>query len=424
MKEISLEQLLMASTPKGSNNDWFVEKVMVSLKDSQSSIPSRITRTINHPRRKLLNMLCNVPKLAAILLGLLGIFAVSGTAFAVYTLWPKPEVQTNSIHQNQFGRTQIIASLHECGGEPDTSTYEIKKGSTLSSNEVKTILQAKCEMDDISKWATNSGIMPKEDWTKTPKLPVLGAQEVYTILSPVASKVSAITNSQLSLTGDQYNSPKDSLTLSPDTKYIVNGDEARQGDIHTGDAVLYIQRTTEKWMQNPNDENRLVSQVVKKDTLYVIKVDLPFEYYGPTKQNMIIQRKPCIGNEQDSCLQGGSIDLYENLAVLQSRTPADVSANPLREIQAIIQSYSGTSVTAKSSSGRVFTFTLPSNIIAQFNTTRSSSYNDIQIGAGDMIDVRYFEPASEHSLQPAQNNLESVNLVIDFIYKSDPIKKY
>jgi len=41
-----------------------------------------------------------------------------------------------------------------------------------------------------------------------------------------------------------------------------------------------------------------------------------------------------------------------------------------------------------------------------------------------MIDVRYFEPAEKRSLQLAQNNIESVNLVIDFIYKSDPIKKY
>jgi hypothetical protein len=155
-------------------------------------------------------------------------------------------------------------------------------------------------------------------------------------------------------------------------------------------------------------------------------MELPFEYYGPTKQNQLIERMPCIGNPEDSCLDGGGVNLYEKLDVHSERYSNKelMEQFQIRRLQAAIQTYNGKLLTVKTSSGRIFTLSLPSDVIATYNTEHSATYNNTKIGVGDMLDITYIELGSERKTTLDATDIQDINYVTDFMYKSDPIKKY
>jgi hypothetical protein len=432
MKNYTFEQLCIGAAPMdGHLNIAFADEVMQRIQQTNpSSLEKAVRRADKQRKASMFATLRHLPKFALVLLAFLTLLTVTGTAYAIYTLWPKPVVHTSQAVQNQFGRTQVIASFENCASQPQNSTFEIKTNSTLSPDELPKVLQARCEMNEIEKWAhsnkiTSDRLARSPDGRRTTQA---GDVEEWTNLSSVGSKVVSITPTSLSLTGDEYNTPKDPLTLTPETKFIVNGNDAAREDIRPGDAVLFI-----KWdkyqYQNKHtpvqEKPVLMSETLDSKVLYVIKVDLPFEYYGPIKQNQIIERKACSGNPEDSCLDGGGVVLYEDLDIYQQHGGQILDQTAaIKTVQAIIQSHDGNVVTAKSSSGRIFTVTLPWDIISSFNTARNSGYNNVKIGVGDILDITYLEKTDEHATSLDAHKIAGVNVVIDFINKGDPIKKY
>jgi hypothetical protein len=432
MKNYTLEQLLISSIPHIDGiNTKFTDTVMSHVRQANRSAMTKAIRHSTAPRRSgIFTRLRHLPKIALLLLAVITLLGLTGTAYAIYTLWPKPVINTSPSSKNQFGRTQIIVSFENCVNQQN-STFEIKSKSTLHPDELPKVLQARCEMSEIEKWAQDNKITSDRlsrhrfDGRRTTKA---GDIEEWTALSSVGSKVASLTPAALSLTGDEYNTPKEPLTITPETKYIVDGSAADRKDIKPGDTVMYIKwdRSQYKLRGDSTPERPiLLSEILESKVLYVIKVGLPFEYYGPIKQNQIVERKPCYGNPQDSCLDGGSVDLYEDLSVSQGygSQVVDQSAT-YRHLQAVIQSHKGNVITVKSSSGRIFTLTLPWDILTAFNTSRSGRYNNVKIGVGDMLDINYIEKTNEHATSLDSRTISDVNFVIDFIRKDDPIKKY
>lgn len=431
MKNVTSEQLFIASSPATDHvMTPFIDAVMSRIQ-RDAPLHRQFPKPLRRKKQSLLQRLRHMPAFALFAIVLLALVAVSGTAYAVIQLWPKPHVELKPAVKNQFGRSQVIASFDNCSDQPKNSTFEIKKGSTLDPKELPQVLQARCEKKEIEKWANDNKLTSTgldRHMRGSTGITKEGDIEDWGQVSSVASKVVSITPSALSLTGDEYNSPKEPLVLTSATKFIVNGNEAKREDIKPGDAVLFIKwdKRQYKFSSTPvQAEPVLLGQLIESKVTYVIKVDLPFEYYGPTKQNQIIEREACYGNPDDTCINGGGVDLYENLNANKERSDKIVSGEIVtRHLQAVIQAHAGNVITVKSSSGRVFTLTLPTDILAGFNRTRSAGYGNIKIGVGDTLTIDYQEKANEHTTSLGADKITNVDFAIDFIQKSDPVKKY
>ena len=367
----------------------------------------------------------HLPKLAVLAIAIAALSVVGGTAYAVYkVLWENPSVTVNEPTTNQFGRTQVIASFENCTNQSNETTFEIKRGSTLDPSEIGKILQARCELESLREWSGAN---------KPPKGPNPSMQETegnysqtMKMASSVASKVVSLDATSLTLTGDEYNTPKDPLVITPETEYIVGNHQANKNEIHPGDAVLYVHDLTYEFVTVKTETGYdTSSHTTKQVTTHVVKVDLPFEYYGPGKQNQIAKREPCMNNTQDSCVQTAAIDIYEDYSggIQGFDDPAN-STKEYREIQGIMTEHNGATVTIKSSSGRIFTMTTPSDIITNFNQNRSAEYNGVTIAPGDLLMVRYIVDKTDDGLTLEGLQVNSVYVALNMIQKGDPLQKY
>lgn len=418
MKQSNIEQKLLVSRPDeiAPLDGAFTNRVMTDIARTEI-LSSAVRRMKVNTKETCFMKLHHLPKFAAVILAIITLLAVSGTAYAMYTLlWQHPKVTTQTPTTNQFGRIQTIASFTDCQDQQTQATFEIKQGSTLEPSEISKVLQARCEMTAIRAW---TGESKTPDGSFRPPEPGVAIKEEISS-SSVASKISAINNTSVSLIGDEWNSPKESLAITPDTKYIANNAEATANEFHVDDAVIYVQKHTMKYTTIKTDTgSSSTGEAVKSTLTYLIKVGLPFEYYGPGKQNQLAERTPCLGNEQDSCVQAARIDLFGPLA---GRPTPSVTA--IRDIQGIITKHEGTSLTIKSSSGRLFTMTTSSDVIREFNETRSGVYNNVTVDVGDMLSIQYLEDIHSHAIILNPSQINHIALTLTMIQKSDPLKKY
>jgi hypothetical protein len=426
MNVLNFDALLLAAKPTSySANSKFTDTVMQKVKHSEISSSSIRKMSVNK-KETFIMKLKHLPKFAVIAIAVGGLLILSATTYAAYKLlWDRPSVTVQEPTTNQFGRTQVIASFENCANQSAATTFEVKAGSTLDPSEIGKILQARCELEALREWSGTN---------KAPKGPNPAMQQTegtYTqtmrMTSPVASKVVSINPTSLALTGDQYNTPKDPLTLTDKTQYIVDNHESTIDQIRPGDNVLYVYDITNDFVTKKTATGYSTSSTSAKDmaVTHLVKVDLPFEYYGPSKQNQIAEREACMGNPQDSCVQTAAVDLYENYPTTVT-LPNSNGEPPFdsREIQGIIIDHSGTTVKIQSSSGRTFTITTPSDIITNFNLYRSAEYNNITVQKGDLLMVRYAVDKSSTSLELSSSEIRSVYVALNMIQKGDPIQKY
>lgn len=420
-----LSLLLIAARPDMYDSRIeFTDKVMSAIQSTEI-LSTRMRKMNVNKKETFIMKLRHLPTFVVIAIALGAVLLLGGTTYAIYkTLWKEPTVTVQKPITNQFGRTQVIASLENCGDQSAAATFEIKSGSTLDPSEIHKILQARCEMDIIRNWSGANMLGAGGS-----RQPVEGTSTaVMTMMSPVASKIVSIDATSLALTGDEYNTPKDPLALTAETQYIVDNQLSTVDKLMPSDAVVYVEEITSQVVtkKTPTGYSSGGSPISRKTT-HVVKVDLPFEYYGPSKQNQIAQREACSGNPQDSCVQTASVDLYEapNTVILKP-DPLDKNkfTNEMRSVQGVLTEYNGSTLKIKSSSGRLFTLETPSDIVANFNDNRSSNYNNTKVEVGDLIIVSYIVDKTYTSLSLNSSHIISINLGLSLIYKSDPIKKY
>lgn len=412
MKKVSFDTQLIASAPTNSTHDKsFTDRVMSKLKSLPAGvdfIPNK-----NTVMQSFFSRLSYLPKFVVVLLAVAALTLLSGTAYAAYkVLWEQPQVTTHIPTSNEFGRTQIVAKFENCIDQSNEATFEIKSGSKLDSTEVGEILQARCELMAIQNWSGENAVQPGSD-----RVPEEGvSQSSMVMVYPSASKVVSISNTELSLTGDEY-APEGSLDLNESTQFIANNTVTTRDQIRAGDTVLFVQNivTNDLTARNENNEYVTSGMPTSREITYVIKVNLPFEYYNASKQNQIAQRQDCLGNTQDSCVQAQLIDLY-------SSSPSGHNTQK-RTIQGIITEHKGNTITIQASSGRTFTINTPYDIVSKFNQNTAAN-NGLSIGQGDLIQASYIVKKDDKPLTLNDSNILSVQLGLNIIRKNDSVEKY
>lgn len=415
MKDFTFEQLILASsTAKVDTNNIFVDSVMNKINKGSPLLnqltDERMTRQVSFFQK-----VRRLPAFIILIIAIIGTLTITGTVYAITQLWLKPIVHTDAPVQNAGGRLELSASLFNCGAEAEQQTLEIKRMSTIDPAEINKILQARCEMNAIQEVVSPRDKAPVH--SNTPE----GDEVVeYVSVSPEAYKVTSLTRDNLTLSHEVTSPLTLSFKLAPETKYFVNNQETSSDSIHPGDTILYVMYTKNR-LSDDNDPNRFKTNddELEKEITYVIKTDLPIEYYGSEKQNQLARRAPCYGNSKDSCVEGGGIDLYENY---KNVLVPDQSI--MREIQIKLTSIEGSKLVGVSSSGRSLSTNLPTNIIETFNAAKSSLYNNTTISVGDTLLIRYSEPIDQENTTIDADHVAYVGLVIEIINKNDPVEKY
>lgn len=415
MKKTSFEAQLIAAAPSNNAVDrHFTDKVMQKIHLMQMAAES--VDSTDASRQPLFAKLRHLPRFAIVVLAIALLTLLGGSAYALYkTLWEQPNVTTGMPTTNQLGRKQFTASLEHCGDQNLEATFEVKAGNTLDPAEISKILQARCELEVIRNWSGENNPQPGASQKPTAGI----SQSSMVMVYPTAGKVASINGTSLSLTGDQH-LPTEPLPLNKETQYVVGNSPATQDQIHTGDSVLFVenialkQTTTET---KPGQYNTTGIPTAHTIT-YVIKLDLPFEYYNSAKQNQVAERQACSGNPQDSCVQTQLVDLYSPSGMTK---PGSGTAHI---VQGIITELNGKTMKMQSSSGRVFTLTTPSDIVTDFNQHKSSLYDNTKVAVGDLLQVSYLANKNSSDLELDSSRIISIQLALSVVQKNDSVQKY
>lgn len=422
MKDLLFDARIIAARPVGYKvNTEFTDKVMKSIM-SPEILSSQIRRMSVIKKETLFMKLRHLPKLAIVAIALGTLLLLSGTAYAAYQLlWQKPEVQVSKPTTSVSGRHEVAISLAQCGDANLGSRYELKKSATITADEVPMVVKAQCELGVINAWAQTA--YPSDDLRARP-ITNREYDSVH-ISTSMATHIKSREGSSITFMGlTKYNQTDTTLQPASSVRYIADGKEVTAGAITENDPIVYI--TSDKSHMIPSsdctDQQCSATGTMPTRTLLaVVKLSLPFESYDQYAWQSLAERQTCAGNPEDSCLTGntGSIDLYQGGATIT------VNRTVMKEIQGVITSINGKTVTIRSSSGASFAVTTPTDVVNAYNTNKASRYyNGQTVKIGSSLVARYVETESEHSKNLAANSLISLQLQIEIVGKNDPVKSY
>ena len=385
----TLEQQLICARPDhAAGNQAFVNGVMEHLPRRPRAILPRLTWLRQRPAM-------------VVLLAVLGALLLGGGAYAAYRLWQQPKAHVSAPHLNSFGRVEAGLATQDCPGVSPQTSLELKRGSADRAAQLTGIAQARCELQAITSWANQK--WPIHENQRQVLVSTLGS------INSVSSK--AIT----------ARSPEgDTRTVQLDKDTIFVNEQAQTtsvGAFSVGDVTAVVELDS----YGPQ-----MGAPTSRQTLAVVRLSLPPAYYGENAQNSVVDRLPCTGNPEDSCISGGaqaSIDVWPRGSEAPSQTPQDGSHRSY-QIQGRLIGHSGTQLQIRGSSGKVYRFTFATDIIANFNTNYAANYQGVTIAIGDLLDLHYTQlPGQDHAvIQPHEASF--VSLLLDQNGKQAPMHKY
>ncbi|MCL2037421.1 hypothetical protein FWG95_00195 [Candidatus Saccharibacteria bacterium] len=412
-----LTKLVIARPDDSPVDEAFTSRVMqkVTSQNLAAKLPGKSPHRGRFGRLSFAKVLI-IAILSLVLLG-------GGTFVAaeiISRLYPQPSVEIEKTTKSPSGRTAIFFNVNDCKIDSNqTAYYEIKRGSDLTTDDVQKILQAQCEMKAIGE-AFGEGLMPLSS-----KLPMeqAGVYEVGETghMMHSAATVASLNHNELTYV-DEYDE-QTTITLTEKTNYVVDGAAAAKSDIKAGDVITVVSNVKMKYTVTLKEGGSSAQgEAISSTPTHVVKLSLPAKYYRYDLFNQLTARDVCNANPQDICSHGASVDLY------LKGTPDMALGDTVeaREISGTLISHNGASFQIKSSSGRIFTVTTPSDIITSFNRNQSAKYNNATVEIGDTIQIIYMADRNQpddRNLNPEQ--LIHISLSLEMLNaKTDPIQKY
>jgi len=97
----------------------------------------------------------------------------------------------------------------------------------------------------------------------------------------------------------------------------------------------------------------------------------------------------------------------------------------MKEIQGVVTELGGLSITVRASSGTLYTFATPTDIVAAYNNGRAAQYyNNLTVNVGSTLSITYAEKVGQHEKSLPASSLQSVVLRGEIISKGDQLKSY
>lgn len=416
MKSARLDALLVASQKVQLGDGAFTDRVMNAIQSPE--ILSSQLRTMNVTKKETFYMkLKHLPKFAIVAIALAALALLSTGVYAAYQLlWSKPSVDVSSLTTSTSGRKEVKLSAANCGGRDMAERYELKKNAIITESQVADVVKAQCELQAISTWVEETyprSIPPDPMVTRK-------AHDEKRAYASMALQVKTINEGSMTFAAQQkYGVSEETVSLNKDVLYIADGAVVAADKIVTGDPVVYVTIDTTHVVPNADCTEQScgsTGNLVSKEIKAIVKLSYAFKNYDPLAWQSLAERTACAGNPADSCVNGASIDLFMGSTVPDEGT--------YKEIQGMITEINAKTVKIRSSSGTIFTVTTSSDVIAEFNTKRSSLYQNKQITVGSSLAVSYGEKEGEHTKTITPAMLMRVNFQLEMVSKGDPLKPY
>lgn len=349
----------------------------------------------------------------SLLLFIVGISLISGTAYAVTLLWPQLDQSISEPQKSASGRVSIAVA--NCD-KPDTvKRYELKSGAPVASDRLNDVVKAKCELNAISEWSDQAFSTDRPEMRPANK-PGTVFERSYATPAMFANQLIRINQNSLTI-ADHATGVEHDIAISTDTTIIADGQYIQLTDLTPGDSVAYVSLSTITTKNRADCTNEKCDAEVVSTTesiLAVIKLKYEAAIYRAVPYLTALTM--CAGNPADECPELSSVDLYQRLDGASDMEWADISGK--------IVGYTDQAITVTTTSGREVTVGTPWNIIGRFNAEKSSGYG-MSIDAGDTLWFTYGQaPGQSNAADIPWNQLVWVRLLVEPLSKAGPYPKY
>jgi hypothetical protein len=317
------------------------------------------------------------------------------------------------------GRTEYtVGAFADCTTTREPANkFEIKKDApALSDQEVKKILQARCELDWVSGFV-------KSTWPTSST----GDTVTYARAETVA-QLKSMSDSTISIT---YQGGESQLNMlaGHTLEVYTSGKKISRDELKPGDAIFPVVRVTEKKVdsQGPDPRAQTGQQPQVLGVIGVLKMSLPYDYYQKM-QSYITEVHACYGNQTADCPNTSSIDVYPRAGgegATNTYFDHALDTASFKEITGTVTELSANQVKLKSSTGQLYTVQLADNGFADYNTTYAPAYHSPEalVKIGSTVSVSYKESEPAATIQARQ--ILRITLLLEMTNpKQDAIKQY
>jgi len=407
MKAMFFEAQLIAVRPDSYEpNRLFTDRVMSRISKSEI-LSTQIRKTSVNKKETLFMRIRHLPKLAIVAIAISVLLFLTGTAYAVVqTVNHLSKVTVKDSGTNEFGREQLNVTFNSCDVQKDEgTTYELKRGSNLSSEDGAKVLQAMCDMDVITTWIQNdAGSKEKMGGTDTALI------RLGSTLS-VADTVKAIQGKKLTL-------ERGEKALPENVRVIENNKEVPLESVKPGDTVIYFLPAQYKGFSSSDNE-------ADTDGAIVFKLPLETKYYSLDYRSYVNVRSACDNNPERECLKSNGINQTILIVTMGGTLPVMNDTRVSKNVQGKVISYDAGSIKLDVGDGVTYTIQTPRNIVDEYNRTKvyslasfdniyaNTNPEDLKIKPGDSLDIYYLEAIGESASVLSWNQVGTIGLMVE-----------
>jgi hypothetical protein len=413
-----LEALLLGARPTPQTYSPFTHSVMQQIQ-SHATFASHAHIKSKQPKRSLLMKLRTLSGQGLVFAIVIAATLASGVVYASVRFVPDL-IQIIDKKVNSEGRTEYtapgFASCDTTSG-PKLDTFEIKQGTDLSDSEVKKVLQAKCELLGMAKFASDT-------WpTYGQRKAWQNGDTIHYTRPDLLGTVQKIDDRSVIIL---HNGGTKTYTTFENKKleaYLRN-ERIDLSTIKPGDLVFAITRVRETYYTHRTGKED--PGVRDLGIVAVVKMILPERYYFGM-QSYLYEVLPCMGNPDERCATGmatGSIDVFP-------RTNGEMAINPdvrpstdttlAREINGMVTTIKPNAFTITSTTGRIYEVQLAKSLLDLYNSGYAPQYysqpgaapDKIRIRPGSRVSILYTQSASDNAQQIAHTDIVRVMLLVD-----------
>ena len=322
MKDIIFDTRIIAARPECAQNTDFTDRVMAVV-SSDEIFSAVIRKTSVTKKETLLMKIRHLPKIAVIALAIGALLLVAGTTYAVVrTVSNLTQVKVNQSGTNEFGREQLTVEFDSCDAQKkEGTTYELKRGSNLSAEDGKKVLQAKCDIDVVTAWIRKDPrSVEKMGGTDRALFRMVGSLNT-------ADKVRSVQNNKLVL-------ERREKALPDNVRVVENNKVVPLESIKPGDTVLYFIPAQYEGLGESEEIDGMV----------IFKLPLPVEYYSTEYRSYVHARSACDGNPERTCLQSNGINHTILTVAHGGALPVMNDSRAPRTVQGKVVSYGAGSI--------------------------------------------------------------------------------
>lgn len=423
MNTTKLETMLLGARPTSKKANQFTQAVMRQIQDD-ATFSKQLRTTSKQSKRSLLMKLRTLHGVSLGVALVITATLLTGVVYAGIRFAPDL-IQLLDKRTNEQGRIEYsVPAFASCqsDSQPKADTFAVKPNATMGDEEIKKIIQAKCELQNINNFASQT-------W------PTYGQHKqwrtgdtIYYTRPDILGTIKSVDKHKLII---EYGSLKDTKTYQTfegkDLLAFYRNQKVSLDSVKPGDFVFTIERVSETYHASLNEKTNPNPKAV--GIVAIVKMTLPQDYYG-AKQDTIYEIQPCMNNSGETCPKEypGGIDVFprgSEAAVNPDLTPA-TATTILRDINGVVTDISGDAVTIKSNKGNAFTIHIDRQIIDSYNQDAPklhSPKNDseqakVTLHPGSWVSVTYLQEANSDPRTISQAHIFKLFLLIDLSPKN------